>query len=169
MKKLLNIRKSLNELAIRLAANIELQKLLLVDDYDIQTSDFQPLTIQDMLNKHYICVGPQNEEGIEKNGRNSFLILTLQDINLRGRENNIAVTGKIFIVSDINHALMSNYQDKNLAIADTIIESIDGLKLSASVKIQADFVSRISYTETLSGYVLSFSFLDQNSAEKVEI
>ena len=56
MHNLKNVMKSLNEIAIRLASNIELQKLLMVDSMKVEDSDFSPLTIQEMLKQHYICL-----------------------------------------------------------------------------------------------------------------
>ena len=161
MHNLKNVMKSLNEIAIRLASNTELQKLLMVDSMKVEDSDFSPLTIQEMLKQHYICLTPQNENAIVKSGRNTFLIITPQEINLADKST--SVSGSIYIVTDLNHATIDNYEDRCLKIADLLLKTLDGLKLTASITLQLSYISRITYTELLTGYSVSFSFTDQKT------
>lgn len=163
MISLQNSIRSINDIIIRLASNSDLQRLLIVDDYDVKNADFQPLTIQDMLDKHYIELEPQTEAGIEKTGRNIFLNVQMQDIIVN--EDHLTSQGIIYICYNLKQALISNYKDRGLEIADLIIRALHNLKISSSVAVKVNRVSRMAYTQFLVGYSISFSFEDQNEQE----
>lgn len=163
MYNLQTIINSFNEIAIRLASNVELQKYLLIDNKDINAENFQPLTIQQLLDQQYICNGSQNEDAIAKMGRNTFLVISLRDITFADK--NINVYGNIYIVNNINNHFVNNHEDRCLHIANAIIKSIDGLKLSSSIQIGVTSLSRVTYTQFLSGYMLNFNFSDQAEKE----
>ena len=110
MISLQNSIRSINDIIIRLASNSDLQRLLIVDDYDVKNADFQPLTIQDMLDKHYIELEPQTEAGIEKTGRNIFLNVQMQDIIVN--EDHLTSQGIIYICYNLNHVFIIT-QSKN--------------------------------------------------------
>lgn len=163
MVSLQNSIRSVNDIIIRLASNSDLQRLLIVDDYDVKNADFQPLTIQDMLDKHYIELEPQTEAGIEKMGRNIFLNVQVQDVLIS--EDHLTTQGTIYICYNLNQALISNYKDRGLEIADIIVRALHNLKISSSVAVKINRVSRITYTQFFTGYSISFSFADQSEQE----
>ena len=155
MKNIENINRSISEMAIRLASNADLQARLNIK---------QPLTIQDMLTKHYICIGPQTETNIEKSGRNVFLIVNLQDITFY--EEAINARGVISIVADANfNTTTTDYRDRLLDIVNEIVKSLDNAKLSSSITVSISGFSRVNYTELLTGYQIFFDFKDQGTKE----
>lgn len=163
MLSLQNSIKSINDILIRLASNTSLQKLLLVDDYDIDKANFQPLTIQEMLDKNYITIKPQTEDGIENIGRNIFLNIATQEV--RVSDDHFTTQGNIYICYNIKQALISNYKDRGLEIADLIIKALHNLKISSSVCVKISRVTRVQYTDFIVGYSIGFSFEDQHEQE----
>jgi hypothetical protein len=164
MRKLGNIEKALNEILVKLAGNIELQKLLLVDATDVENSQFTPLTLQEMLDKNYICVLPQNEVAIKKNDRNCFLAIALSNIDFLQTKNH-KVRGVVYIIMNVEHAIINNNEDRGLHIADVLVDLLDNLKLTCAGAIECQSIVRQAYTEFYTGYELEFSFADFTAGE----
>lgn len=163
MKNLISIRNSLRDIALILAQDVRIQKLLLVDQYDVDAETFEPLTLEEMLKQKYICLTPQNENAIKDLGRNTFIIVTLQDIAVNGNEDNMTIMSRIFVITDIDHAMIKNYQDRTLLLADYILQDLNGVKLSSAGEIKVTYITRVAYNEFLSGYQLTLRYTDQET------
>lgn len=165
MKKLTSIRNSLRDIAFILAKDERIQRLLLVDQYYVDDQPFTPLSLDEMLEKRYICLTPQNENAIRDMGRNTFIIITLQDINLNSNEDNMGVVCRIFIVTDIDHAMIYNYQDRTLLLADYILQDLNDVKLSSASEVKVTYITRVAYNELLSGYQVTLRYNDLSSQQ----
>lgn len=163
MKNLVSIRNSLRDIALILAQDQRIQQLLMVDQYDVESESFEPLSLEEMLNKKYICLTPQNENAIRDIGRNTFIIITLQEVSVNNIEDNMGVLGRIFIVTDIDHAMIKNYQDRTLVLADYILQDLNNHKISSAGEIHVTYITRVAYNEFLSGYQVTFRYTDQSS------
>ena len=168
MKSLKSITKSLRDIAVRIAQDIELQKLLISDVRNVQQENYTPLSVNEMLEQHYILLTPQNEKSIQNMGRNTFLIITIQDVNFESQDANSTANGNIFVVTDIDHAMINNEEERSMAIADRLIQDLDNLKLSASVALTITSMSRIAYTETLCGLQIRFKIGEQINQKEVD-
>lgn len=166
MKNLAVIRNSLRDIAMLLAKDEHIQKFLLVDAYDVDGASFTPISLDEMLKKNYICLTPQNENAIKDMGRNTFLMIVLQDVQIT--EASLNATGRIYVATDQEHSMVKNYQDRALILSDYILRLLDGVKISASGEVHITYISRVVYNELLSGYQISFKYNDQNNSE-VEI
>lgn len=165
MKTLGAIRQSLQDIALALVADERIQRLLLVDQYDVNAATFTPLTLQEMLNKKYICLTPQNENSIRDMGRNTFIIITLQEVEVNGTEDNMSVTGRIFFITDLDHSMIKNYEDRALKLADYTLQDLQNLKLTSAGAIRVSYITQVAYTELLSGYQLTFRYTDQETQD----
>lgn len=163
MKNLISIRNSLRDIALILAQDERIQKLLLVDQYDVEAETFEPLSLDQMLQQKYICLTPQNENAIRDLGRNTFIIITLQDIAVNSSEDNMSVLSRIFVITDIDHAMIKNYQDRTLLLADYILQDLNEVKLSSAGEIKVTYVTRVAYNELLSGYQITLRYTDQET------
>lgn len=164
MKKLQNIKKAMSEIVFKLASNAEIQKLLLVDSPDIKNSSFTPIPQQEMLDKNYIMMAPQNDVAITDNSKNTFLVAAIMSIQFK-EDGNHDIDAVIYVATNIEHALINNNEDRALAIADEIVNILDNLKLSCATSIKCDNIARMAYSEFYSGYEILFSFADYTAGE----
>lgn len=164
MKELKLLEKTLFEMIYILASDLEIQKLLYVDDNNYNSdkfTNFALLPTQQMIDDEYISIAPHLENGIENSTRNTFLVIQLEDISLESYDGGMRASGAIHIVTDKQHELMKPNRSRLLMIADRIISILEHKKLSAAGELEFNTLSRIVYSEYTFGYRLSFNFTDQ--------
>lgn len=167
MSRLKNILKAPKEIINILVKDRELQKLLIIDNEDVEDSSFIMKTADELMKDGYIYTTAQRYEDLEDTGRNTFIVVVIQHISFENEEedNNTSVVGDIFIATHINNANVKNYQDRGLLIADRIDQILNSLKLSAASQIAVKFITRLTYDDTLTGWQLQFEFNDLKNNE----
>lgn len=166
MKTLKNIKKAPFEIGQILAANKEICALLLDDTNDPKAAD---ATFNDLLTKNYITIYPPVADGAIKDyTRNTYLVILIDAINTNANENNLSVSGTIYITTDESHILLTNNRNRLLELADKILQVLDGVKISSAGEIHVTDIMHIMLTNFRAGYRISFTFSDQQ-ARKAEI
>lgn len=165
MKNLRNIKKAPFEIGQLLATNTEICALLL-DDSNTPTSN--SVTFKELLDNKYIVLYPPIDSGeIQDYTRNTFLVILIDNISPSADENTL-VNGTIYISTDEGHLLLSNNRNRLLELADKILQTLDGAKLTAAGEVHINAVSHIMITNFRAGYRISFTFTDQPT-RKAEI
>lgn len=169
MKDIKNIKKSFFEIAQLLAANEQIQRLLVLDSSDPLHDTFTPKTINELLEEKYITlIPPFLEEGIENNARNTFLVIRIEDIVFTDRDINTNVHCAIMIGTHDNYVMLKNNESRLLELVDRILRTLDGQKLSSAGVISISTCSLVDYTPYVTGYRISFDFADQ-TGRKAEL
>lgn len=166
MRNIKVIENTLFDIAQALAANEQLQKLLVLDDNSLEGT-FVPLSIQEVLEQEYISVCPFVENGIVNSQRNTFLVIHFDDFSFR--DQNTRVNGVIYVCSDKQHVVLSNNRHRLLEIIGEINKTIGDKKFSAAGEIIMDHAESVSISEFVFSYRLSFHFNDQESFRKAEL
>ena len=164
MKQLGKIKNLPQEIIQQLSFNTNLQKLLLIDTQDpFGASDFSPLSWDKLIETDYMSIAPIVDDNITNIGRNSFLIVHLDDINMYDWEDNISVSGAIFIGTNLEHCWLKGNKLRLLEMIDEITKTLDGQKFSVAGKAQINRASSIVYSNKSFGYRISFTITDQEN------
>lgn len=150
----------------------KLQQLLVVDDNNInftELDNFTTLTANELLEQEYISFTPVLDENITNSTRNTFLIINLDEINFSNWEDNLSVTGAIFIGTNREHAVINNKNLRLLEMIDLLLDLFNNKKLSAAGTISMNYASFVTYSEYTFGYKIVFKIQDQSNTRKVEI
>lgn len=150
----------------------KLQQLLIVDDNNInftELDNFTTLTANELLEQEYISFTPVLDENITNSTRNTFLIINLDEINFSNWENNLSVTGAIFIGTNREHAVINNKNLRLLEMIDLLLDLFNNKKLSAAGTISMNYASFVTYSEYTFGYKIVFKIQDQSNTRKAEI
>lgn len=150
----------------------KLQKLLVVDSNYIDLSvldDFANLSANELLEQEYISFTPILDENITNSKRNTFLIINLDEIDFSNWEDNMSVTGAIFIGTNRDHAVINNKDLRLLEMVDLLLSLFQNKKLSAAGIISMNYASFVTYSEYTFGYKISFKVQDQSNVRKAEI
>lgn len=166
MKTLRNIKKIPMEIAQLLSLNPTLCGLI-VDDKD--NPDNQDISFDELLKNHYINLYPVVESGdIKDNTRSSYIIILLDSINTTRDNNNISVSGDIYVTTDFNHILLQNYKNRLLEMADEVFKTLNEVKLTSSGKLIINNITYVVMNNFRTSYRLSFTISDQQ-IERTEI
>ena len=166
MKNLRNIKKAPFEIA-QILANNKTFCALLVDDSNTPTDCSMSLT--ELLNNHYITIYPPvNDGSIIDFNRNTYAIILLDSIDTNSTNNNISVTGYIYITTDNAHVLLSENRNRLLELADVVLQVLNGVKLTSAGELQIGRINYVMLDTFKSGYRISFTITDQQ-AERTEI
>ena len=167
--RLKNIKKAPFEIATVLATNENIVRLLcddrpsvLIDKININT------TTEELIQKKYIGFYPATESGIQDIDRNTFIIINIEDMSLRSADNNISVSGAIYITTDIAHSLLDNNAIRLLELIDEIEATLENQKLTSAGKVQLNSVNYVVFSDFRSGYRINFRFNDQ-ATRKAEL
>lgn len=169
--KLKNLKRIPFEIAEALISKEEWKKesrekflKLLINDtssaLEVKTSD---VSVDYLIEKNYIGFYPATEAGIKDNDRNTFLIINLEDFNLQNADNNINVTGAIYITTDKSHCLLDNKKLRLLELIDVIDTLLDNQKLSSAGKISLTSANYVVFSDFRSGYRINFRCSDQQT------
>lgn len=163
-KNFKNIKKLPLELSRLFSQNETIQRLLVIDSIDALSTEFSPLTFQQLMDDKYISISPLNETGIKEMGRNTFMVINVA-INavLNKKDNNNIFTGSIFICSDLDHLVLENHDLRLMELQSEIVDIIDGEKFSCSGQLEVLSSTAISYSNYLFGYKIEFQISDQPS------
>lgn len=150
----------------------KLQQLLVIDDNNInftELDNFTTLTANELLEQEYISFTPVLDENITNSTRNTFLIINLDEINFSNWEDNLSVTGAIFIGTNREHAVINNKNLRLLEMIDLLLDLFNNKKLSAAGTISMNYASFVTYSEYTFGYKIVFKIQDQSNTRKAEI
>jgi hypothetical protein len=164
MRNINNIKKSYLEIAHLIASNQKIQQLLL-DDTDDLSSKENKLTLEELINGHYITFYPLVEADIVDKTRNTFIVLFVSSISF---EENMSADCDIYVTTDSAHFQLKNGGNRLLDLTNEIVKTLDGVKLSSASEIRVNNVSMEIISEMRASYDISISFADQNT-EKATI
>lgn len=167
-KDLKNIKKASLEIGQLLAADGVLCNLLYIDTPDALQQEPKTYSLNDMINDEYITVYPPVETTIKDVDRNSFLVILLDNINLRVTDSNIRASFTIYITTDSDHILLNENKNRLLEMCDRVVQTLDQTKLSSAGIIEISSISHVMLSEFRAGYRVSLSITDQ-STRKAEI
>lgn len=165
---LVNIKKAALEIGQLLAADSTLCNLLYIDTPDALQQENNSYSLNDMINNKYITVYPPVETAIKDTERNSFLVILLDNINLRVIDSNVHASFTIYATTDSDHILLNDNKNRLLEMSDRIIQILDQAKLSSAGAIEVNSISHVMLSEFRAGYRISLSITDQTT-RKAEI
>lgn len=168
MKTLKNIKKTLMEIAQTLAQNDNIVKLLYNDEPTALTDPKPDVTLNKLIEEHYICVCAPTESGIKNQWKNTFLTVLLDSCYFGTQDDNTSVTYKIYVSTDEQHIQLNDNKHRLLELADEVISTLDGFKLSTAGKIEVKNFVHTMLSEFRFAYAIIIGFNDQNP-RKVEI
>lgn len=166
MKNLVNIKKIPFEIAQLLAGNPNFCSLILDDSDDpgkVETS------LTELLNSHYLTIYPPvNDGGITDYGRNTYVVILLDSITTESQDNNMNVTGYIYITTDNSHILLSQNRSRLLELADVVLQTLNGAKLTSAGQMEIGSITHVMISNFRAGYRINFTVTDQQT-ERAEI
>lgn len=161
------IKKLPLEMALLLAKQEKLQRLLVIDDPDI-SGEFEMKSWDKLIDEGYISITPIVFEDYSKKGVNTYLCIVLDDISFTNTDNAVQVRGQILIGSNFDHLLMKNYELRLLSILETLEQTLNNHKFSAAGKLNIHGANSVSYSNFSFGYIVNFS-IEEQQHEGVEI
>lgn len=166
MKDLRNIKTIPFEIGQLLAKNPTLCGLMLDDSNDPKTIES---SFSSLLNNHYINMYPPIESGdIQDYNKSSYIIILIDTINTNNGNQNISVTGHIYVTTDLNHILLTNNKNRLLEMSDQVFKTLNGEKLTSSGELRINYISYTVINNFRSAYRISFEISDQQ-IERTEI
>lgn len=168
MKQLGKIKDLPLEIAVKLSQNARLQQLL-VDDTnqyipeDISDDETNLLDIDQLFKDEYISFSPVVDNNITNTTRNTFLIINLDEIDFVSGEDNMNVSGAIFIGTDKQHAVLHNNKLRLIEMIDEVLKSLHDEKLSVAGQIKLDYATFVSYSNYIFGYKIIFQIVEQDT------
>ena len=168
MKQLGKIKELPFEIAIKLSQNARLQQLLVDDSNqyivdDVNDTNTELIDVNELLRDEYISFSPVVDNNITNSTRNTFLIINLDEIDFVSSEDNMAVSGTIFIGTDKQHAVLNNNRLRLVEMTDEILKSLHGEKLSVAGQIDLQYSTFISYSNYVFGYKIVFRIAEQET------
>lgn len=167
MSKLENFERAMFEILKRVSLNENIQRLLVLDGKDALTTNFSPLSFQQLLKDQYLSVSPSLENGIQNMERNSFLIITYEDFDFEEVEGNIVAKGSIYIGTHNQHILLNNNKHRLLQLLDCIYDTLNGFKTTVSGAVSISRALRLNYSEYVSGFDIQFELREQPTKKVV--
>lgn len=168
MKNIRNTKNVNIEIAQKLIHNKPLVKMIIDDTPDLNGDvDYSKYTLETMLKDKYFSIYPATDQGIKDAGRNTYLIIVLDDIE-EGNGSNQTLSGSIYVTTDADHVLLSGGKNRMLEICDLICQDLDEFKITASGKIHIESLSLVMIDYFRAAYRIQFTTRDQSS-EKAEI
>lgn len=159
MSNLRNIKKAPFEIGRLLAANKTLCGYML-DDSD--TPAPTEITFENLLNEKYVTIYPPVDEGhMDNYDRNTYLVILLDSINPNGMDENTLVNGTIYVVTDIEHILLTGNRNRLLEMVDEVYRTLNNVKLTSAGQIVVGNIYHTMITPFKAGYRINFSFSDQ--------
>lgn len=168
MKSIRNIKKSVLEIAQLLAQNDNIVKLLYNDHSSALLEDRPDITLNQLLNDHYICICAPIESGIRDTWRNTFLTILLDNCYLDQKDDNYMASVKIYVSTEEQFLMLDDNKNRLFELIDEIIMTLEDKKLSSAGKMTVSTFSHTMLTEFRFAYVITVSFSDQTT-RKVEI
>lgn len=168
MKTIKNIKKSIIEIAQILAADETILKLIYLDVPDALSQPTPEISLNQLIEQHYVCVIPPVESGIKDSWRNTFITILLDNVYFSRRDDNTAANLIIYVSTDEAHVLLEDNKMRMLEIIDKITLLLDNKKISGAGTLSVDSCSHTMLSEFRSAYRISISCNDQNT-KKVEI
>lgn len=166
MKNFVNIKKAPLEIAILLAKDTKIKQLLYSDDFDPLSADVSEVTLNMMLEGHYISMVPPTENRIEEYGRNSFLSILVDTISPNAADNNVRANLIIYISTSADRLMIKDNGNRLLELADRVYTVLQGKKLTASGEININNFSHVMLSEFHSSYRISLSIADQSTRKE---
>lgn len=164
MKSLGKIKQLPCEIIQLLSTNETLQRLLLIDTDDVfNTQNFKMCDWTKLLETDYMSIRPIVDDGITNNSRNTFLIVHLDDIDSYNWEDNIEISGSIFVGTNYEHVWLKGNKLRLLEIIDEIMKTLDGCKFSVAGKMLIYRASSVVYSNKSFGYRVSFKIKEQEN------
>lgn len=146
-----------------LATNERLQKLLLIDTNDINVADFEKWHWAKLIESDYMSIAPIVDGNITNNSRNTFLIVHLDDIDSYGWEDNIEISGSVFIGTNLEHVWLQGNKLRLLEMIDEIMKTLDNYKFSVAGKMTVYRASSVVYANKSFGYRVFFKIKEQEN------
>lgn len=165
MKNFVNIKKAPLEIATILAGNTKIKQLLYSDDEDPLNADVSQVTLNQMLEEHYISMVPPTENRIQEYGRNSFLSIIVDTISPNAADNNVRANIIIYVSTNADHLMIKDNGNRLLELADQIYLLLQNKKLTASGEININSFSHVMLSEFHSSYRISLSIADQSTGK----
>lgn len=167
MEKLKTIKSLPFEIAQLLGDDVELQQLL-VDDNNNLSNNFEKWNLSDLLEKEYISFAPVVDNNIKNNTRNTFLIINLEEIDFVSRDDNMVVSGAIFIGTDKQHSMLSGSRLRLVEMISQIYDLLNNYKFSAAGTVNMEYATFVNFSEYVFGYKIVFKVVEQE-IRKAEI
>ena len=149
------------QIAEHLAANSKIVNLIYNDNPSVLTDGDVVKSMQELIQENYIGFYPATETGISTINRNTFIVINCEDFNLKAQDNNVTVTGSIYVTTDKAHALLDQGRLRLLELIDEIDSCLDNEKFIAAGKIQLTTVHYVVFSDFRSGYRIHFRINDQ--------
>lgn len=167
MEKLKTIKSLPFEIAQLLGDDVKLQQLL-VDDNNNLSNNFEKWNLSDLLEKEYISFAPVIDNNIKNNTRNTFLIINLEEIDFVSRDDNMVVSGAIFIGTDKQHSMLSGSRLRLVEMISQIYDLLNDYKFSAAGTVNMKYATFVNFSEYVFGYKIVFKVVEQE-IRKAEI
>ena len=168
MKKLLNLKKAILEIAQVLAQNNELCRLVYNDISDPLSTDVpESVDLNYLIQNHYFSIEPPVENRINDFDRNTFITILLdsasptEDKNTRGYF-------YIYVTTNSEHLLIKDNKNRLLEMADCVIDSLEERKITSSGALAFTSMQFVMLSDFHPSYRLSFRIADQ-AIRKAEI
>ena len=168
MKTLVNIKKCVMEIAQTLAQNENIVKLLFNDSANALEQPKPDVSLNQLIQEHYICVCAPVESGIKDQWKNTFLTVLLDNCYFGGQDDNTTVSLKIYVSTDEQHLLLNDNKNRLLELLDEVIHTLDGFKIATAGKIDVKSFAHTMLSEFRFAYAITIGFNDQNPG-KVQI
>ena len=169
MKKLINLKKVVMEIAQILAKDESLCRLLINDGPDAMDVPVEKvINLNDLISDNYISIVPPVENRIEDWGRNTFISIILDSANLQAREGNTNGTIILYVSTNADHLLLNDNKNRLLEMADIIIEDLDATKVSAAGQLSVNYMTHVMLSEFHAAYRIQINISDQQM-RKAEI
>jgi hypothetical protein len=162
--KLRNLKKAPFEIATLLAGNPNIVRLIYDDKPSVLIDKREfTLSIEDLIEQNYIGFYPATESGIKEIDKNTFIIINFEDFSLQNTDNNIGVSGSIYITTDKSHCLLSENRLRLLELIDEIEETLENKKLSSAGQIHINSANYVVFSDFRSGYRINLRIYDQQT------
>lgn len=161
MKTLKHIKKSVMEIAQLLAQNNNIVKLLYNDKADALAEAKPDVSLNTLIQDHYICICAPVESGIKETWKNTFLTILLDTGYFSRQDDNTSTTIKIYVTTDEQHLQLENNKNRLFELMDEVITTLDGKKLSSAGKINVNSFAHTMLSEFRFAYIISIGFTDQ--------
>ena len=161
MKKLLNIKKAVLEIAQLLAQDNDLCKLVYNDvnnPFDVEVPASVDLNY--LIQNHYISIEPPVENRINDFDRNTFITILLDSV-APSEEQNIRGYFYIYVTTNSDHLLIKENKNRLLEMADCVIDSLEDRKVTSSSTLAFSSMQFVMLSDFHPSYRLSFRIADQ--------
>ena len=163
MKTLKNVKKSVMEIAQILGQNEKIVKLLYNDESTALQDPTPSVSLNTLIQEHYICICAPVESGIANTWKNTFLTILLDNGMFNRRDDNGDFSIKLYVSTDEQHLLLTDNANRLFELLDEVITTLDGFKLSTAGKIEVNAFNHTMLSEFRFAYVVTLNFTEQNT------